>query len=287
MTFVDRACTFECAGDELVAIASVPEEPWERGVVVVVGGPQYRVGSHRQFTLLARRLAAHGVATLRFDYRGMGDSSGEPRTFEAVEADIRAAVDELQRQCPAVSEVVLWGLCDAASASMMYAASDRRIRGLVLLNPWARTVASLARTHLKHYYTGRLVQLDFWKKVASGEFGLRTALTDLVRSVKLTRAPRERPDSAPFQTLMARGLKAFGGRSLLLLAGEDLTAKEFLDHIALDPEWRCVLDDGRVTRLDLQGCDHTFSTAVCRRKVEDATLEWLASWPHDANDGAG
>jgi alpha/beta superfamily hydrolase len=48
-------------------------------VLVIVGGPQYRAGSHRQFTLLARSLAEQGFAVLRFDYRGMGDSTGAMR----------------------------------------------------------------------------------------------------------------------------------------------------------------------------------------------------------------
>jgi len=52
------------------------------GVLIVVGGPQYRVGSHRQFLLLSRRLAAEGHPVMRFDYRGMGDASGAMRGFE-------------------------------------------------------------------------------------------------------------------------------------------------------------------------------------------------------------
>ena len=39
-------------------------------MVIVVGGPQYRAGSHRQFTLLARHIAAAGYPVLRFDARG-------------------------------------------------------------------------------------------------------------------------------------------------------------------------------------------------------------------------
>ncbi|KAB8057318.1 hydrolase 1, exosortase A system-associated, partial [Janthinobacterium violaceinigrum] len=58
----------------LVGILSLPAAPGPRGVLIVTGGPQYRVGSHRQFVLLARALAAQGVPVLRFDLRGMGDS---------------------------------------------------------------------------------------------------------------------------------------------------------------------------------------------------------------------
>jgi alpha-beta hydrolase superfamily lysophospholipase len=69
---------FDRAGVPLVGIVHPAGKPaGDIGVVVVVGGPQYRVGSHRQFVLLARDLAAAGIPTLRFDTRGMGDSGGD------------------------------------------------------------------------------------------------------------------------------------------------------------------------------------------------------------------
>ncbi|HBZ05431.1 MAG TPA: hydrolase 1, exosortase A system-associated, partial [Massilia sp.] len=49
-----------CRGAWLYGIVSLPAAPHPRGVLIVVGGPQYRAGSHRQFTLLARDLAAAG-----------------------------------------------------------------------------------------------------------------------------------------------------------------------------------------------------------------------------------
>jgi len=72
MKFVEEALTFPLAGAQLLAILARPDVPRDCGVMIVVGGPQYRVGSHRQFLLLSRRLAAQGYAVWRFDYRGMG-----------------------------------------------------------------------------------------------------------------------------------------------------------------------------------------------------------------------
>ena len=83
----------------------------------MVGGPQYRVGSHRQFVLLARDLAADGFPVFRFDYRGMGDSEGEFRGFEHVEDDIAAAVEAFRSASPGLREIVLWGLCDGTRTS--------------------------------------------------------------------------------------------------------------------------------------------------------------------------
>jgi dienelactone hydrolase len=59
MNYSESALTFNCA-DALGGVLARPEQPTRRGVIVV-GGPQYRVGSHRQFLQLARALAAEGV----------------------------------------------------------------------------------------------------------------------------------------------------------------------------------------------------------------------------------
>ena len=94
MIYHEQAIRFECADDSLFGILSIPDQPISRGVLIVVGGPQYRVGSHRQFTLLARHLATAGIPVMRYDYRGMGDSEGEIRTFENLHDDLHTAIDQ-------------------------------------------------------------------------------------------------------------------------------------------------------------------------------------------------
>lgn len=280
MNFTEQAIVFPCAGDELLGIVASPELPGKTGVLIVVGGPQYRAGSHRQFLLLSRALANAGYPVMRFDHSGMGDSTGVLENFEAVNDNISAAIGAFQQQCPKVSNVVLWGLCDAASASLLYwdATHDSRIAGIVLLNPWVRSEATLARTHIKHYYGQRLLQADFWRKVLTGKLGVGQALGGFLESFMRARQATGSTNAdvtLPFQKRMMRALKEFQGQLLLILSGDDFTAKEFLEAIRADSAGATALERSSLIRVDIAGADHTFSSAEWRQMVEAATIRWI------------
>jgi len=290
---VEEAVTFECQGDWLYGVMHLGIVDAKRGVVLVVGGPQYRVGSHRQFLFLARMLAKAGIPVLRFDYRGMGDSEGKSRTFETVELDIRAASDYLLKCVPSVEEVILWGLCDAASAALFYAHKDPRVTGLVLLNPWVRTEEGIARAYVKHYYFSRLISAGLWRKVLRGEFGFRESFLSFygnlrqgllarlfsgIRKSDRTGTKISSENKMPLPERMEDGLRDFNGEVLLILSGKDLTADEFRDLVKSSRRWMRLLRAKRVTTKELKEADHTFSSRKYREQVECLTLEWLKSW---------
>jgi exosortase A-associated hydrolase 1 len=272
-----------CRGAQMVGIVHPAAAPNPLGVLIVVGGPQYRVGSHRQFVLLARRLAKAGIPAMRFDYRGMGDSEGDFVGFEGIGEDIRAALDAFSETVPGIRQIVLWGLCDAASAILFYAKDDPRIAGIALLNPWVRTEAGHAKAQLRHYYLERLTSASFWSKLASGRVDLGDAAGSLTgavrRAVGGSTGASATTDLAeaepPLPERMARGLAGFGGDALVILSGNDLTAREFEDAAAASPTWRRLLTEERVTRRDLDAADHTFSRDAWRETVADWTIEWL------------
>jgi exosortase A-associated hydrolase 1 len=280
MPYEERALSFDCGGAALVGIASVPAAPCTRGVLIVVGGPQYRIGSHRQFALLARHLAAHGIAAMRFDVRGMGDSGGDERDFETIQDDIRAALDAFSAAVPGLTDIVLWGLCDGASAAAMYAPGDARVRGLVLLNPWVRTDDGVARTTLKHHYRDRLRSAEFWRKLARGQFDYAGSLASMVKLVRTAFAGRAAADDAPaaLPERMRQGLHAFGGHTLLVIGGADLTGREFCDVAGSTPAWKRLASAPRVTWRRLEEADHTFSRRAWRDQVAEWTREWVVSW---------
>jgi len=302
MNYHESGAVFECAGEAMFGVLSLPDQPGKRAVLIVVGGPQYRAGSHRQFTLLARSLAEQGIVALRFDYRGMGDSEGAARSFESVGEDLRSAVDFLSA-VPGVEDVVIWGLCDAASAALFYAGRDKRVSGLVLLNPWARTTGGVAKATLKHYYRQRLLDPALWKKIASGRFEYRAAAASFLRLLgtvlgkgKAANAPvpvsaaeaaapaMAQPASAPVPACdnlperMLAGLNEFKGKVLLIMSGADLTAQEFSEVVKASRPWQRELATARVSQQAIAPADHTFSRRVWRDQVAGWTAQWVKSW---------
>ncbi len=279
---------FNCQQEHLFGIVHKSAGTTSMGVLIVVGGPQYRVGSHRQFVLLARKLCGEGFPVMRFDYRGMGDASGEITSFASVDEDIRVAINKFYETCPELDGVVIWGLCDAASAALFYAYQDPRVCGLVLLNPWVFTEQGAAKTYLKYYYLQRILSVELWKKIMTLQFDYKDSLyslTSFMSKIFLSETNQkvEEPSasvdlvasSLPLPERMRECFKRFAGPVLLVLSGRDLTADEFREAVKSDEQWRQLLDDKRVTNVELKDADHTFSSAAWRAEVEEQTLAWL------------
>ncbi|WP_297457532.1 hydrolase 1, exosortase A system-associated [Ferrovum sp.] len=275
MPYTETPLTFECRGDALVGILTQPENPATLGVLIIVGGPQCRTGSHRQFTLLARGLARHNIPSLRFDYRGMGDSTGALRNFEEIQEDVSAAFQAFQTHSPATRRIVLWGLCDAASAAIFHTRLNPEVAGLILCNPWTRTEQGLAKAQIKHYYRNRLTDRQLWKKILSGRFRLTQSLRELcTAALKMARPSPPLDPLPPLPERMQRALTDYAGPTLLILSGQDLTAREFEETVKASDPWKSWLSSPAVTRHDLPEADHTFS----RRQSNEQVIQHSAGW---------
>ncbi len=264
------------SGEELIAILAVPAETRRAapvGVVIVVGGPQTRVGSHRQFVLLARALAAAGYPCLRFDYTGMGDSTGPMPDFQRAGSDIRRACDALQAACPGVERLALWGLCDGATAALMYASGDDRVACVVAANPWVREEATRAAAIVRSHYRSRLRSREFWRKLFGGRIRVWASLREAFGYLWRARGTRNAPgaDTPGLATRLAAVLADPGAAVRLQLSGRDLTAAEF--EIAMNAG--NVYASSPATALRLADADHTFSESSAWRAVIDDTLVQL------------
>lgn len=265
---LETPLTFTLDGAELIGIVHTPDEPVREGVLIVVGGPQYRIGAHRQFVHLARSLAAKGIAAMRFDYRGMGDSEGDFKGFEHISDDIDAALAAFRQAVPSLRSITLWGLCDAASAIVMKPDLPEEVTGLVLLNPWIRTAAGEARTYVRHYYLRRLMSAEFWKKLISG--GLRAGQS--LKGLKDNLQQSRQAEKGGLPERVMAGLRASRRPVLLILSGNDLVAREFEDGSG--SLVRSGLPSLTVARVP--AADHTFSRQAWKEEVAGLTADWIS-----------
>jgi alpha-beta hydrolase superfamily lysophospholipase len=164
------AVTFRTVdGLRLAGTMVVPDGQPDRGVVLVHGGGVTREEGGF-FTRVAAGLGDAGVASLRFDLRGHGESGGrqEELTLATILNDIRVALAHL-REAAGARRLSLLGASFAGGICAYYAAKRASEVGrLVLLNPqldykW-RTIDN------RPYWTGGMLDEDMARQLEQQGF---------------------------------------------------------------------------------------------------------------------
>jgi len=279
----ERALAFQCEGAKLSGILHCQSTRPTVGVIILVGGRQYRVGAHRQFVLLARALASSGVAVFRFDVRGMGDSEGEPQNYQLLHDDIAAAIAQFHLNCPSLKHLGLWGLCDGATAALLYTPLSSNINSVMAVNPWIRSEAGKSGALLKHYYRSRVFDKQFIRKLINGKVSVLSSLGSLLKTImKVTPFNKNKMNQTSSETVGQRVFEAvqkFEGQIHFLISERDLTAMEFHDAYRLfrkkQIESTQLIDNN--TSLVVTNADHTFSETNEHDYLCEASVEWALS----------
>ncbi|MEW6990626.1 hydrolase 1, exosortase A system-associated [Colwelliaceae bacterium 6441] len=268
---VEKTVSFRCNESQLQGIYHEVDNA-THGVIIVVGGPQSRVGSHRMFVDVARGLAKQGITVFRFDYRGAGDSEGELQPFTETVDDINAAVLCFHQAYPKIRSVNLWGLCDAASAIAMYLDKyqGNQITNVFMLNPWVKQTSTEAQAILKYYYWQRLMDKTFWLKLLTGKFNPFKSASDLVEHKKMANTPSQ----SSFVDKMLSGLQAFQGNVHVFLSENDLTAQEFIALRQQSSSWSQLKIDAEIV---INGANHTFASPHWKQQIGSLTFNTIIS----------
>lgn len=147
MDVVAERVTFPSEGETLVGTLYRPATATGPLPALLVSGAWTTV-KEQMPSLYARKLAAHGFIALAWDYRGWGESSGEPRAFESPRMKIRDihAAAAFLRTAEGVDPERLGavGVCASAGYMAHAIAQGLPVRSLALIASWLHDPPSAA-----------------------------------------------------------------------------------------------------------------------------------------------
>jgi alpha-beta hydrolase superfamily lysophospholipase len=247
-------------------------------------GGDPRAGAGGFATGAARRLAARGLTSLRFDFAGIGDSPAHgdelrSHVFETPrEADADAAVNFLAERG---HEVVVVGTCSGAYHALRTAWRNPTVTGVFAVSPikvlWRPgDSVSFARDEYLYAlqsYISALFKPDAWKLILQNEVGiggLLLALGNRLRSRVIGRISRSLADSPLAKT--KRFVKR-GGRAGLIMGVNDTSLEEIGTFFGAEGKELKRLP--RVTMEVIANLDHGLTLKASRETAMNRLETWL------------
>ncbi len=289
---------FEAGQERLFGLLSEGkgDRPVPRGVVVSLssGGTPLSTSVNDIWVRLSRGSAERGLAAFRFDYHGVGESTGELDRFDLAEPftkDLLGAIHHLETL--GLDEVLLIGSCFGARTALSAAPAVEHLAGLVLLCPPVRDfeMGQRVSTRMAELPVNQLLWRAAKPRVIRGFLSpnRRTTYRKIFAS-KMDRLQHSKQESVahgvgPVSNSFLGSLKWLAERGVptLIVYGEqdDL----FDDYLRAQPlfESSLSLPSARVELRRVGGSIHGFGTM----ESQDTVLELVRDWVGRLNwDGA-
>lgn len=247
----------------LIGILSGAGLPADAPILVLPNaGLVPRAGPFRLHVQLARRLAASGLRTFRFDLPGVGESSRDPG-LDYREATL-AALEHLGANLRG-ARFAVGGICSAADLGWIAALSDERVVGVMMLDgmcyagPWFRLACAMAalRRGPRH-----------WVGLAARRLLKRKQACESNRPMDLRNWPPLEEARAQMTTLLARGV-----RFLCIYSGG--IGDYFLDARQFGWTFGAAARNPSVKLHYWPDCDHTYFARAHRERLLETVITWL------------
>jgi pimeloyl-ACP methyl ester carboxylesterase len=273
------------AQPRMVGVVTRPVgERCRRSVAVILlgAGLVHHVGPNRLMVRLARRLAARGLASVRFDHRGIGDSEarsdGQAFEVSAIE-EAREVMDHLAAK-EDVDAFVLLGICSGAETALGTALQDARVVGVGMINGGGQGAGAAwdtheyARTQVRHYLTNAIFNADSWRRALTGRIQYRRLANALVLRVRNAIAPPAQVAVIARETAgQIEGLAARGVRLLWVHSERDFS-RDYFDTMFGNGAGD-LLDSGRMRVEVIRYVDHTLTARHGQDRFFDIVEGWL------------
>jgi alpha-beta hydrolase superfamily lysophospholipase len=228
-------------------------------------GLQPRMGPFRLHVLLARRLAAAGIRSFRYDIPGVGEVPRLP-SCDATQATI-AAMDQLEAMHGARA-FAIGGICSAADTGWDVANLDQRVRAVLMLDgvcftgPWyhyARILGLIQRLPRE------------WRRFA-GKLRGRMHAGPRLDSTAFRTWPSRAQARQQFADLVARDV-----RLLWIYSGG--YADRFLHPAQFEWSFGAVARAPGVEMQHWPDCDHTYFSQAQRDRLLTRIVAWMLELP--------
>jgi len=248
-------------GDGMFGILSQPPAGQAKAVCVVLfnAGIMHRSGPFRLHVRLARRLAALGYPTLRFDLPGVGDSLR--RADRPQMQIVRDVLDRTQAQT-GCTRFVTGGICSAADLGWQLALEDPRIAGVLMLDGLARKGPAFLKGRLLR---ARRKSSRAWLESLRRHLVKRPAAVDTPENLRDWPAPGV--EKQQLRDLLGRGVEFFilfsGGTSYFLHPGQ------------LEETFGPAVHNPAVRFQHWAQCDHMIYANADRDRLVAEVSDWL------------
>jgi pimeloyl-ACP methyl ester carboxylesterase len=275
-TQVEERFLFTVGEQRLVATLHRPPGACRGGIILLHGWAGYRGGPHQMFIKLGRQAAQAGYGCLRFDFRGRGDSEGDPKatSLSTMIVDAQRAAEVMAEHCGPVP-LALVGDCSGSEVALGAGALIPAVERMVLWSapPVAadrQEMHKAKRASLLRTYLRKALRPQTWRRLLRREIRL-DRVQQTIRTGGLGAGELGQESDREVDWL-GRFL-GFPGRILFIYGSNDPTTPACLQHY----EELTAQTERPFERHLVEGANHAFYSLAWEREVIDTTLRWLGA----------
>ncbi|MEH6662787.1 MAG: hydrolase 1, exosortase A system-associated [Parasphingorhabdus sp.] len=261
-----------CESDSLAATLDAGTST--TALLIVSGGNEIRSGAHSGMAALALRISKQGFPVLRYDRRGIGESSGENQGFLSSADEIKAAVQYLRQTQPHVKSVLAFGNCDAATALALFG-PDAGVDGYMLANPWV-IEAGHEPDKAEPTMSAGAIRARYWDRIKNPRtiIDLLSGKIDFGKLLKGLKQASRAEENSGLSLRLRDALSALEANTLILLAKRDTTARAFLAAWN-SADFAQTSGKPAITLETLDSASHSFADEAARNWLTEKLLEAL------------
>ena len=262
---VNRIDFFNSNTNRLSCVCTIPDhQEIKAGIIFVHAADGNRLGPHRMFVELANKLKDIGIASLRFDMRGCGDSSG-PLAGGDINPDIEDLLNAITFFTSKYNppQIFLFAISRGARVSISALAKHSiPVSGAVLLStPFAGSKAAAKNffNRLKEYLY-KFSNIESLKKLISGKADLKQIAKTLAFALNSQKRYRTNTDSFVTRCPL---LFIYGSKDPIA-QGSSLHYRRICEKFNIS-----------IKTADIKNANHSFFHYHWKEQITEMTENWL------------